>query len=265
MKMGVLAMPFTKDEHAADIYYEKEGKGIPLLFVHPPSMGHVTFRRQKSRLSNDYQVMTMDLRGNGRSGMDERPLSMPLLAEDVKRVLDAENVKSAFICGYSNGGSIVQETAIQYPDRVRGIILMGGFSEVNSFLLRNEFRLGIYAARAKQMGLIANVLALAHEREPRRKKDLADYVKRMSPHLLEQYYRLGLAYSATARLEQIQCPVLLLYGNRDDYVHHYRHLFHEKVSGPVETILLGDVGHQLPTKKSSAVHHLIKQFVKKYN
>ncbi|WP_416147805.1 alpha/beta fold hydrolase [Salipaludibacillus sp. HK11] len=254
-------MPWTTGRKKAAIYYEKEGKGIPLLFVHPPSMGHVTFRRQKTGLAKYFTVITMDLRGNGRSNHDNQPLTMELLADDVVRVLDAAKVKNAVICGYSNGGSIVQETAIRYPCRVRGIILMGGFSEVNSFLLRNEFRLGILAAKAKQISLIAAVLSLAHEREASKKEDLSSYIKKMSPKLLEEYYRLGLAYTATDRLHKIHCPVLLLYGNRDDYVHHYRHAFRTCASGPVHTVLVGDVGHQLPTKRASAVKQVVRQFV----
>lgn len=256
-------MTWTRQSQKAAIYYEKEGEGIPLLFVHPPSMGHVTFRRQKNRLSEFFQVITMDCRGNGRSGIDEQALTMPVLADDVIRVLDEANLESAYLCGYSNGGSIVQETAIKYPERVLGIILMGGFPEVNSFLLRNEFKLGILAARAKQMSLLSNVLAVAHERNQRNKRDLTNYIRLSPPSLIEKYYRLGLEYSATERLHQIYCPVLLIYGTRDDYVHHYRHLFTEKVSGDVQVILIDDVGHQLPTKKSSAVHEIVKEFIRK--
>lgn len=257
-------MTWTTQPNKAAIYYEKEGKGIPLLFVHPPSMGHVTFRRQKHHLSNYYQVITMDMRGNGRSGTDEQPLSMAVLAEDVIRVMDEAKINRAYICGYSNGGSVVQEAAIRYPERILGIVLMGGFSEVNSFLLRNEFKLGIWAARTKKMQLISTVLSAAHEWNSKKKRELSSYIRLTPTTLLEQFYRLGLHYSSTNRLKNIHCPVLLIYGTRDDYVHHYRHLFVDNVSGTVEVVLIDDVGHQLPTKKSSAVHDIIKSFIRRH-
>ncbi|MDG5787369.1 alpha/beta hydrolase [Evansella sp. AB-P1] len=256
-------MPITKDETKAPIYYEVAGNGPPIVFIHPPGMGHVTFRGEKDGLQSQFTVITVDLRGNGRSGTDDRELSMYIVAEDVVRVLDECGIQQAYICGYSNGGSVVQELAISFPDRIKGIVLIGGFPEVNSFLLRNEFKLGIWATDKKLMTLIANVLAFAHEKKPEKRKDLSDYVKQVSPEFLEEYYRMGLKYKATDRLKGIHCPVLLIYGQRDDYVHHYRHLFQQYIAGDVSMILVGNTAHQVPTKKVHALNHILKDFMRK--
>ncbi|WP_096185912.1 alpha/beta fold hydrolase [Evansella halocellulosilytica] len=257
-------MPWTEAVNEAQIYYEKIGSGPNVIvFIHPPGMGHVTFRRQKHELKHDYTVIGIDLRGNGRSGIDERPISMELVADDIIAVLDHEGIDRAFICGYSNGGSIVIEAAIRHPNRIQGVIGIGSFPEVNSFLLRNEFRSGIIAAKLKQMRLISNVIAIAHEKDKEKRSELRDYLKRTSPAVLEQYYRIGLKYQATARLKEIQCPILLIYGERDDYVHHYRHLFRTHCQTEVSIILVGETGHQVPTKKGHALNHILKQFIKK--
>ncbi|WP_245547056.1 alpha/beta fold hydrolase [Evansella cellulosilytica] len=150
---------------------------------------------------------------------------------------------------------------MNYPERTSGIMLIGGFSEVNSFLLRNEFKLGIWATSKKLMGLISNVLAIAHEKKRENKKDLSSYIKKVSPEFLEEYYRMGLVYNATDRLKKITCPLLLIYGQRDDYVHHYRHLFKKYISGDVSMILVGNTGHQVPTKKVHALNHILKEFI----
>ncbi|MFA9559909.1 alpha/beta fold hydrolase [Evansella sp. AB-rgal1] len=257
-------MPWTKNEQKAQIYYEKVGSGPVIVFIHPPGMGHVTFRGEKEGLQSNFTIITLDLRGNGKSGTDDQPLSMKVVSDDVVRVLDDCGIDQAYICGYSNGGSVVSELAISHPERVKGMILIGGFPEVNSFLLRNEFKLGIWATDNKLMGLISNVLAFAHEKDPRKRKDLSNYVKKITPEFLEDYYRMGLKYKATDRLSKITCPLLLVYGQRDDYVHHYRHLFQKYNSGEVSMILIGNVGHQVPTKKVHAFNHIVKDFIRKH-
>lgn len=254
-------MPWTSDESKAKIYYEIEGSGPEIVFIHPPGMGHVTFRGEKDGLKAHFTVITLDLRGNGRSGSDERELTMYTVAEDVVRVLDECNIESAYICGYSNGGSVVQELAISFPNRITGMILIGGFPEVSSFLLKNEFRIGILASGGKLIDLIANVLAIAHEKQKLYRKDLTNYIKRVSPEFLEEYYRMGLKYKATDRLQKIKCPVLLIYGTRDDYVHHYRHYFEQYINGSITMILVGDTAHQIPTKKVHALNRILKNFI----
>ncbi|MBU9714895.1 alpha/beta fold hydrolase [Evansella tamaricis] len=257
-------MPWTVEDNKARIYYEVEGRGPAIVFVHPPGMGHLTFRRQKEELKKRFTVVAVDLRGNGRSGMDDQPFSMGTLAEDVVRVLDNCGIQETYACGYSNGGSVVQELAIKFPERIKGVVLLGSFSEVNSILLRNEFKLGIWATRNKMMNLVSNVLAGAHEWNPFKMYQLSSYIKQTSPEILEKYYRMGLNYVSTDRLRQITCPVLLIYGERDDYVHHYRHLFKKYVQGPVTMILVGSVAHQTPTKKGSALNQIIKNFIHEY-
>ncbi|RNA67854.1 alpha/beta fold hydrolase [Alteribacter keqinensis] len=255
-------MPWTCDRDQAGIYYEIKGRGPSILFIHPPSMGHVTFRNQTEALVDSHTIMVIDIRGNGRSGLDDTPLSMELLADDIRRVLDHAGIRRTFICGYSNGGSIVQEFCIRYPERTRGMILLGGFSEVNSFLLRNEFRSGIVAARLKKMRTISEVLAAAHEKGGKR-KELAEYVRRTSPSLLADLYELGLHYKSTDRLHHITCPVLLVYGQWDYYVHHYRLIFQKKLKVPCDVIFIGKATHQLPTKHSKVLNRVIHEFIVK--
>lgn len=254
-------MPWTTDERKAKIYYEKTGKGQAIIFIHPPGMGHVTYRGQKEVLKEQFTVITVDLRGNGRSGVDEQGFSINVIAEDVIRVFDECNISSAYICGYSLGGSVAQQLAISYPHRVKGIIIIGGFPEVNSFLLKNQFRVGISTSALNMGKLIANVLAIAHEKNEQKRNDLAQYIEHTPPQILKEYYKAGLQHKTTDKLHRITCPTLLIYGVRDDYVHHYRHYFEHRVTGPLSIILVGNTAHQIPTKKVSALNQIIKNFV----
>lgn len=89
-------------------------------------MGHIVFRHQQS-LSSHFRIIMYDMRGNGKSSPSNRPITIPLLADDICRLLNTLDVKQAIICGYSSGGSIALEFALRYPHKVKKLILIGGF------------------------------------------------------------------------------------------------------------------------------------------
>ncbi len=255
-------MPFTTHQDSTTIYYETTGEGTPILFIHPPGMGHVTFKRQRP-LAGHFQIITFDLRGNGRSTNQAEKITMVLIVEDILTVMDAVGARKVVVCGYSNGGSIAQEFALTYPERVLGVILCGGFSEVNSFLLRNEFRLGMYAAQFKLMKLIAFVIANGHTRAKLFELELADYIKKSDPKVLRNMYNEGLHFKSTDRLQQLTVPLLLVYGAKDYYVQHYQNIFLEKVKTDVDIVYITGAKHQTPTQYSNELNTIIYKFVKR--
>lgn len=257
-----IIMPFANHPDTTGIYYETYGEGTPIMFIHPPAMGHVTFKRQRP-LADHFQMITVDLRGNGRSENKAEKITMSLIVEDLLAVVDKVGADKVVVCGYSNGGSIAQEFALSYPDRVSGVILCGGFPEVNSFLLRNEFRLGIYAAQFKLMKLMSFALATAHTRSKIYELELEDYVKKTDPEVLRHMYNEGLHYKSTDRLHQLTVPLLLVYGANDHYVHHYQEIFLENVPTDVDIVYISGAKHQIPTKHYNELNRIIYNFVKK--
>lgn len=261
MTLVVSSMPYATHSDTTAIYYETYGAGTPILFVHPPAMGHVTFKRQRP-LAERFQIITLDLRGNGRSGNKAMKITMSVIVADILAVIDEIGVEKVVICGYSNGGSIAQEFALSYPNRVAGVILCGGFPEVNSFLLKNEFRIGIYAAKFKLMKLMAFTLATAHTKTKIFEMELADYVRKTDPEVLKIMYNEGLYYSSTNRLHELTVPLLLVYGANDYYVHHYQKIFLEKVQTKVDIVYISNAKHQIPTRHSLELNKIITNFVK---
>ncbi|MBU8905843.1 alpha/beta fold hydrolase [Desertibacillus haloalkaliphilus] len=254
-------MPYAYTEDAIPIYYEAAGHGVPIIFIHSPALGHVVFKKQRS-LASDKQVITYDLRGNGRSGSNDQPMTMPQLTKDVLAVLNDLEVERAVICGYSNGCSVALEFALSYPERTEAVILCGGFPEVNSFLLQNEFKLGIYTSQLKAVGLLANVLAKAHCKTKEFEQELRQYVLRSNPNVVAQQFNEGLHYQCTNRLTDLKKPLLLVYGRWDVVVPHYRKLFLERVDD-VEVAWVSKATHQIPTKHADEFNHIIRDFIER--
>ncbi|ASF41008.1 hypothetical protein CEH05_18320 [Halobacillus halophilus] len=124
------------------MYYTSSGAGVPIVFIHPPHMGHHVFKYQNV-LSNQFRIITYDIRGHGNSGKNEKPPTIQQLANDLQLLLDRLGIDEAIIVGYSSGSSIAQAFALTYPDRMKALVLSGGFPEINTFLLRMQYYLGL--------------------------------------------------------------------------------------------------------------------------
>lgn len=255
-----ITMPIVEIKNkSVPIYYESSGSGKPIVFIHPPGMGLITFRKQLP-LSEHYNTVCIDLRGNGKSGYDEEEITLPLLAEDICEVLDHLDIEQAVICGYSNGGSIALELALSHQNRVNGLILMGGFSEVNTFLLRSEFKLGIFTVRMKGLRVLAKVLGQAHGTSKEYKKEIEKYVLKANPEILYQMYVKGLKYNCTNRLQDIRVPVLLIDGTRDFYLHSYQKMLERDIENTTK-VFISKARHQIPTKHADEVNRIIHEYM----
>jgi pimeloyl-ACP methyl ester carboxylesterase len=67
----------------------------------------------------------LDSRGHGRSTRDERPLSYRLMADDVAATMDHLKVGRAAVIGWSDGGHVALDLAINHPDRLSALYLLG--------------------------------------------------------------------------------------------------------------------------------------------
>lgn len=251
-------MPYATVEDGVCLYYEEMGSGTPLLFIHPPGMGHIVFRHQQS-LSSHFRVIMYDMRGNGKSSPSNRSITIPLLAYDIHCLLNALHVKQAVVCGYSNGGSIALEFALRYPHKVKTLVLIGGFSEVCTAFLRYEFLLGIYTAKIGAVSLLANVLAKSHEKNKKEQQEIKQYVQLVNKKDLINMYEKGLAYSCTERLASLRMPLLLIYGARDYHMHPYEKLFRKNVPH-AKIIYIENAHHQIPTKHHCELNGILKAY-----
>ncbi len=253
-------MGYVRTSDNVKIFYRLIGSGPKtILFIHPPGMGHVTFKQQLP-LSSHYRLLFLDLRGNGNSERSDAPIRFSLLASDIFEVCQQLAIDKVIVCGYSNGASIALETSLNFPDIVEGLILIGAFPKVNSFLLYNEFLLGILASHFDGLGIIARTIARAHTYSKIWEEELTSYMMKTDANTLHQYYTEGLTYNCTERLADITAPMLLVYGQRDYYVHHYHKEFLSRLP-KTKVVYITGARHQVPTKFPNELNAITKEFI----
>jgi pimeloyl-ACP methyl ester carboxylesterase len=115
-------MAFLENQ-GARIYWDEQGRGEPVLLIMGLGYPSYLWHRVRPALKERYRTIALDNRGSGQSDAPPGPYSIALMASDAAAALDAAGVQSAHVFGVSMGGMIAQEFALQYPARVRSLIL----------------------------------------------------------------------------------------------------------------------------------------------
>ena len=106
-----------------NINYQVTGHGEPLVMVAGLAMARDGWHYQVAYFKSQYQTITFDNRGVGKSEKPGGDYSPQIMAEDTVQLMDYLNIKAAHVIGISMGGLVAQEMAIRYPDRITKLIL----------------------------------------------------------------------------------------------------------------------------------------------
>lgn len=106
------------------LYYEKRGKGTPLILLHGNGEDHSIFDYSILLLEKQFTVYALDSRGHGRSD-EVKEFHYSDMADDVAAFVRKLNIERPIICGFSDGGITALLTAIRYPDLPGMIITCG--------------------------------------------------------------------------------------------------------------------------------------------
>ena len=117
-------MPIASLSTGVDIYFESHGQGEALVFIPATGFsGDVWKHHQVPELSKSFKVVVHDPRGCGRSSRIKGPCTIDQMACDVAALLDHAGIASAHVLGHSMGGRIALALALNFPRKVKSLIL----------------------------------------------------------------------------------------------------------------------------------------------
>lgn len=241
------------------LYYEDQGKGTPILFVHPPILSSRNFLYQQKAFTPAFRVITFDIRGHGRSNRSDQPVTYDLISQDILALLDHLNIEKTYIVGYSMGGSVVLHCLLNDSQRFLGAVIMGGFSEVHSWTLRSKLQLA-FAMSKKTPNLLARAISIGNADNPEIYQMLVEDAKQSDHVNVGQYYQNALTFNCTNQLSQIEQPICLLYGEKDREFHSYGALLKDKLVNSYLK-MVSRAKHQLPTKWTEETNRYMEQFI----
>jgi pimeloyl-ACP methyl ester carboxylesterase len=263
----LLARPMLKrqsfdlaiDDHVLRV--ERLSVGAPtsaptLVFLHD-SLGSIGQWRAfpellATRVGLD--AVVYDRRGYGHSSHFAPTLRTPRYleeeGEELGRVLDALDVRSAVLFGHSDGGSIALIAAAIFPQLVRGVITEGAH-----VFVEDETLAGIRHARAKVSELRERLLRHHGERTD---GVLSAWMETwLSPEFRD--------WNIESYLARVVCPVLVIQGSDDEYGTEAQvRAIVNGVSGPAESLMIPGVGHTPHREASDIVLHAAVELLSKH-
>ncbi len=217
-----------------DIFYGKRigSNGYtPLVFVHGNAQNHTSFLRISRALNKlGHPTAVYDLPGHGRSQpyADGR-YSMERFSETLCKVIDAAKFKKPILVGHSMGGMIALQYAVQNPDGISGLVLIGTADvdpvKANKLLpladIVNEIIKNAYKTSKKELHGKAfqfdKVLDFCKDNhlQPGDQETIAIGLEYTVPQALEGNFDAVDSYDVRDKLHVLNVPALILRGEQD--------------------------------------------------
>ena len=209
--------------NGARIHYEREGDGLPVVFLHAGVADSRMWEPQVVDFAKHFDVIRPDQRGYGDSELPPQPWSP---VGDLLAIVDQLQLKPPHVVGCSMGGAVAIDFALEHPERISKLVLVG--SAIGGFTFRPEHaHVFAEAAAARKAGdLQALNEAMMHL--------FLDGPERPRGHVAEPLRKLFLDMNGIAvradfekapaedpdplavrRLHEIHAPTLVVVGDKD--------------------------------------------------
>ena len=208
----------------------EKGSGEPLVFFH--TARGIRLTPAHARLAEQRRVIAIEAPGFGHSPVNERTKDMAELARTLLAAARALGLESFELMGHSFGAKLALWAAIEAPEAVRALILVAP-----SAIYPADWRLP-----AVQEGVDPEI----------GRKQAALFLRLIGPPVDE---------ALEARMGEIACPVLALFGTRDEliptsYARRYRQLMPK-----AHLMFVYDAGHSITEDRPDAAAALIEDFL----
>jgi 3-oxoadipate enol-lactonase len=259
-------VPFI-DSQGARIYWDERSVGEPVLLIMGLGYPSDMWWRTRPVLDGHYRTIVLDNRGSGRSDVPPGPYPIPQMAADAVTVLDAAGVEGAHVFGISMGGMIAQELALEFPQRVRSLMLgctaAGGKTAIRAEPEVTELLMNRGAMTPEQSALAA--IPYVYDRNTARDRIEEDLAIRRGwfpkPEGYVAQLQGILGWESYSRLPQLNVRTLVIHGETDRLVPLANgELIAGRIPG-AKLVRLPHASHIFPTDQTAAANGAILEFL----
>jgi pimeloyl-ACP methyl ester carboxylesterase len=262
------------------IHYVERGDGPPILMVHGLGGTQFHFQPLIASLAKDFRVIAIDRPGSGYSTRrNDLPGDPREEAAFLAQLIDALEIEKPLVVGHSLGGAITLALAVDFPERIAGIVLISpltrhrddvppGFGALNITRpwLRWLIAETISAPNAARLAAATHAFVFAPQAPPKDYMTTGGAMIALRPshfHAASTDFvgtRRGTIRDTAARYGEIAMPAGLVFGTADQVIDcdlHGRSL--EAAIPGIDAVFLEGVGHMPQYSHTGDVEALIRR------
>lgn len=245
---------------------ENAGKDDPcIVFTHGMTADHTMFDKQIEFFKDNYKVITWDVPMHGKS-RPYKKFTYHNASQELKSILEAEDVKHAVLVGQSMGGYICQEFAVQFPEIVTAFVAVDStpfghfyYSKWERFILSKAANMASwwpYKLLIKSMAKNATRTKYAYENLYQSVSNLS---KKEIIQIMSLVFNEFLKQKDTVKFE---FPVLLIIGDSDKtgYVKKYNKSWEQHTGYPL--IVISNAAHNSNVDNYQEFNRVVNTFLK---
>lgn len=269
-------MPHISSDDSVKLYYEENGSGDAVVFVHEFAGDYRSWEPQMRFFSRRYRCVTYNARGYPPSDVpsDVAQYSQSRAAADILSVMDGLAIKKAHLVGLSMGGFATLQFGLDYPDRAHSLVVAGcGYGAERNVRDRFQGEADAIAQRLRDDGM--SVMAAQYSlgptrvqfqnKDPRGWQEFAD--------MLAEHSSLGSAntqqgvqkmrpslYDLEDQMRVLTVPTLIITGD-EDWPCLTPNVFMKQVIPSAALVVLPNSGHTINLEEPALFNASVDDFL----
>ncbi len=189
------------------LYVEIYGQGEPLILLHG-GVGSINgFQTNIPELAKYFQVIAYDRGGHGRSFDSGKRFHYQNMAKETVGLMDALEIESAYLVGFSDGAVVGYHAGHLFPDRIKKLIAVGGNVGADNMMVAPE-KFEAWLNPEAPAEWVRNLEPEYTNLSPT--PNFKSYIQR------SRDLWIGDSYPTMETMKEINVPVLIVTGDRND-------------------------------------------------
>ncbi|GAB7533185.1 alpha/beta hydrolase [Pseudomonas sp. 3A(2025)] len=253
-------------EHdGCSLHYEEYGQGLPLLLLHGLGSSGLDWEYQIPAFSAHYRVITLDLRGHGRSDKPRERYSIKAFSSDVEALIEHLHLGPVHLVGLSMGAMVGFQLAVDQPQLLKSLCIVNSGPQVKVRGANDAWqwfkRWSLARVMSMQtLGQALGKLLFPHPEQSDLRRKIGERWARNDKRAYLASFDAIVGWGVQERLSRITCPTLVVSADRD-YTPVAIKQAYVKLIPNARLVVIDNSRHATPLDQPEAFNRTVLEFI----